>query len=168
MEPQRPRRSDVVFSLALVGIGAAGAGAGTAYLSVHLAVRMPPTDSWLLYVAAPLAALLIGPLFWWRFLLKPNRLTLQRGIAVGLLGSVVAHPLTWYLANLLAFLLGRPTGGMGVLVMNPLLDLVGCLVIAPFSLLYAGWLTALLGGVIGGSFTWAYRSCPRVQGAGPA
>jgi hypothetical protein len=84
---------------------------------------------------------------------------------VGLLGSVVAHPLTWYLVNLLAYLTGMPTDGMGILVMNPLLGLFGCLVLAPFSLLYVGWLTALLGGMMGGGFTLAYRWCPRVRAA---
>jgi hypothetical protein len=163
MQPQRPERAAAAFSLVLIGIGAAVVAAASAYVGVHLAVSIPPADSWLFYLAAPLAALLIAPLFGWLFLLRPNRLTLRRGIVVGVLGSVAAHPFTWYLANLLAYLTGMHTGGMGFLVMNPLLDLVGCLVIAPFSLLYVGWLTALLGGVMGGGFTWAYRSCPRVR-----
>jgi hypothetical protein len=166
MEPQRPARVDVAFSLVLVGLGAALAAAVSAYVGVHLAVPIPPADSWLFYLSAPIAALVIGPLFCWLFLLKPNRLGVRRGIVVGVVGSVVAHPLTWFLANLVAFLTGMPTGGMGILVMNPLLDLLGCLVVAPFSLLYVGWLTALLGGAMGGSFIWASRLCPRTQATG--
>ena len=165
MDAQRLRRSSVVVSLVLVGIGAAVVAAGSAYVGLHLAAPMQSADSWLFYLSAPVAALVIGPLFCWLFLLRPNRLTLRRGIVVGLLGSVVAHPLTWYLVNLLAFLTGMPTDGFGILVMNPFLDLFGCLVLAPFSLLYVGWLTALLGGVMGGGFIWAYRLCPRTQAA---
>jgi hypothetical protein len=168
MELQRLRRVSLAFSLVLVGVGAAVTAAGSAYIGVHLAVPIPPADSWVFYLAAPLAALLIGPLFVWFFLIRPNRLTLRRGIVVGLLGSVVAHPLVWYLANLVAYLIGMPTAGFGILVMNPWLDLIGCLFLAPFSLLYVGWLTALLGSMMGASFTWAYRSCPRVQRPGPA
>src|SRR6185437_1342657 len=94
MDAQRLRRSSLIFSLVLVGIGAAVLAAGSAYIGLHLAAPMQSADSWLFYLSAPVAALVIGPLFCWLFLLRPNRLTLRRGIVVGLLGSVVAHPLT--------------------------------------------------------------------------
>lgn len=151
-------------SLILSGLTAALTGAGAAFLGVEFAtIGNPPADSWLLSVAAALAAGLIGPLCWWLCCLRPRRFTVFRGSTVGVVGSVIAHPLTWFLTNLLAHLSGMRAAGMGNLVHPPLADLGYYLLLTVEGLVFVGWLTTLLGGILGGGFTWAYHSCARVR-----
>jgi len=48
-------------------------------------------------IYAPLAALLVGFPLWW-LLILPGHTTSQRGMLVGILGSVLAHPLMFTIA----------------------------------------------------------------------
>lgn len=150
MSLPRSKRSDVWYSLLLVGGGAALAGLAAAILALQFYGTSYGTRVAVFYLAAPLAAALLGPYLWWRAIIKPDRLSVRRGIGVGVLGASLAHPLAWYLALVLAFLTGEQTVA-GILVTNPLLDLLAPLFLAPFSLIYVGWITALVGGVAGGA-----------------
>ncbi len=141
------RRSDIWQTLLLVGICSAIAGYGAAWLSFKFYTAN--TDVGMIYPAAPLAALLIGPLFWWRSIMKVRRLSIRRGIVVGILSSIAAHPLTWFLAMLLALLNGSPTVA-GVLIFNPLVALGNSLVLSLFSMIEVGSITVLVGGITGG------------------
>jgi hypothetical protein len=116
-------------------------------------------------VAAVLAAGLIGPLGWWLCCLRPQRFTVCQGSTIGVVGSVIAHPLTWFLGYLWVHLSGMRTAGVGNLVYPPLADLGDYLVYTILGLVLVGWLTALLGGILGGGFTWAFRSCAHVRSA---
>ena len=82
-------------------------------------------------------------------IVKPGRLSLRRGIAVGALAAIIAHPCVWYVALVLAFLTGQPTVA-GILVNNPLQNVVAAVFLGTVSLIYTGWLTALVGGAVGG------------------
>ena len=148
----RSKRSDVWYSLLLVGGGAALAGLAAAILALQFYGTSYGTRVAVFYLAAPLAAALLGPCLWWWAIIKPDRLSVRRGIGVGVLGASLAHPLTWYIALVLAFFTGEPTVA-GLLVFNPLQDLLASLFLAPFSLIYVGWITALVGGVAGGAIT---------------
>lgn len=154
----RFKRSDIWYSLLLVGAGAALAGLAATLvalrfmrvqLSLQNGVETIPSGMAVFSVAAPLAAALLGPCLWWWAIIKPGRLSVRRGIGIGVLGSILAHPLAWYAALVLAYLTGQTTVA-GLLVTNPLLDLLGAVILAPFSLLWVGWITALVGGVAGG------------------
>jgi hypothetical protein len=154
----RFKRSDIWYSLLLVGMGAALAGLTAAtiasrfidlWLSVQNGVVTILPSFTVFYVAAPLASALLGVCLWWWAIIKPGRLSVRRGIGVGVLGATLAHPLAWYLALVLGYLTGE-TAVAGVLVNNPLLDIPGALILAPFSLLWVGWITALVGGIAGG------------------
>src|SRR5215469_16978181 len=101
----RSKPWDVWYSLLLVGAGAALAGLAAASLALRFA-GMPMAE---FYLAAPLAAALLGPGLWWWAIIKPGRLSVRRGIGVGVLGACLAHPLAWYIALVLAVLRGQST-----------------------------------------------------------
>ena len=159
-----PHRSAPWYRLCLIGIGASLTGLSAAFLALNVPFGLSSfPEKPVFYVAAALAALLIGPLLWWLFILRPNRSTLRRGILIGMLGSVAAHPLTWFLAELMVYFMGRQTWMGSVLINPPLEALVGSPIYAVFSLVYVGWLTTLIGGVMGGVFIGAQRACPGCQ-----
>src|SRR5258708_261240 len=140
--------SDTRYTLFFVVIGASLAGFSAAFLSLNFLPALSAfPDKELFYAAAALASLLIGPLFWWFFIIKPNRMTMRRGIVVGILGSIAAHPLTWFLAELMAYFMGRHTWMGSVLVNPPLVALLGSPIYSVLSLVYAGWLTMFIGGI---------------------
>jgi hypothetical protein len=155
----RFKRSDVWYTLLLVGVVAAL----VSFVAAILALKsLYPGGAWQNWWAtippdfttfpliASLASALLGPALWWRMIIKPGRLSVRRGIAVGALAGIIAHPIVWYAALALAYLTGRPTVATTILVTNPLQDLLSAIVLAIFSVLFVGWLTALIGGVVGG------------------
>lgn len=164
----RFKRSDVGYTLLLVGITAALAGFVAAVLAIRLMYLMPGTQVWdwfsippavaTLPLAATLAAAVLGPILWWRMIIKPGHLSVRRGIAVGALIGIITHPLIWYMALVLAFLRGQPTVA-GILVSNPLQDLLAAAFLAIVSLICVGWLTALIGGVVGGVIALLQSRC---------
>ncbi len=162
MTPSFPKRSATWSTLLLVGISAALVGGGAAFLALTfwwtLNGQEPHyLDSGVFYLAPALVSLLIGPLFWWLMILRPRRLTLRRGILVGILSSLVAHPLTWFLALVILSLSRRNTNlgsaypiNIGLEIHNPIELLQGSLVLSVLSLFYVGWITLIVGGVAGG------------------
>jgi hypothetical protein len=141
----RSKRLDVWCSLLLVGVGAALAG----LIAATFALRFSGMPIEQFYLAAPLAAALLGPCLWWWMIIQPGRLSVRRGIGIGVLGASLAHPLAWYAALVLAFLTGERTIA-SINVINPAQDLLSSLFLAWFSLIYVGWITALVGGAAGG------------------
>jgi hypothetical protein len=140
----------VWYSLLLVGGGAALAGLAAAFFALWFYGTSYVVQVAVFYLAAPLAAALLGPCLWWWAIIKPDRLSVRRGIGVGVLGASLAHPLVWYMALVLAFLTGeQPVPFM--LITNPVQDLLEALSLAWFSLILVGWITALVGGVAGGA-----------------
>jgi hypothetical protein len=137
-------------SLLLVGASAALAGLTATAVALRFVGSSPADYYAVCYLTAPLAALLLGPSLWWWAIIKPGRLSSLRGIGVGVLGAGLAHPLAWYIALALTFLMQERTiGGIngGVNVSNPAQDLFASLVLAGFSLISVGWITALIGGL---------------------
>lgn len=55
-----------------------------------------------LFIQAALAALLTGGPLWWLVIVRPRRATLKRGFLVGIVGSVLAQPLMFLIATLIA------------------------------------------------------------------
>jgi phosphotransferase system glucose/maltose/N-acetylglucosamine-specific IIC component len=154
----RFNRSDVWYSLLLVGIAATLASFVAAILAIRLMYTdgdwqnwwaMLPPDYKPLPLFAGMASAVLGPAFWWWIIIKPGRLSVRRGILVGALVGIVAHPVVLYAAFVSAYFAGHQTV-MSFQVTNPLRDLVTAIVVAVFSVIIAGWLTALIGGVFGG------------------
>ncbi len=119
----------------------------------------------LLYLSAALASLLVGPFFWWLIVLRSRRITPGRGAWVGVVGSLVAHPLTWLLAIRLNALLS----GRGFLYLEPERVsspgdvLLSVAFFSWYSLILMGWFTALIGGLAGAGVAWGLRRQPPRQ-----
>ncbi len=167
MFPLRRKQLDIWYTLLLVGIGATLTGLVATILvfrfyAFQLTLQNGQEtllhDINVFYIAAPLASALLIPCLWWRLIIKPSRLNVSRGIGIGLLGSIIAHPLAWYLALLFAFLLKAKTIG-SITVGNPLENLVGCLFLSLFSLIEVGWITILVGGLAGGCIAFLQSKC---------
>src|SRR5947209_170885 len=150
-----PKRSTTWSMLSLVGMSAALAGIGAALLSLMFVSTVPslngiassPLDVVVFSLAAALGSLLIGPLFWWLFIIRPRQFTRLRGVLVGSLGSLVAHPLTWLLALMLASLGGMNTIlDLGIEHYTLIEKLQAIPILSIYSLELVGWLTALIGG----------------------
>jgi hypothetical protein len=154
-----PKRSATWFTLFLVGISAALAGWVAALLAFTFVSIVGIVGVWPYFVElyvveyslpAALSSLLIGPLFWWLFIIQPRQLTLRRGILVGSLGSLVAHPLFWFLAMVIASLRGtKIVSVLGIKHLDLIGELLESLFLSMWSLLFVGWITALVGGVVG-------------------
>jgi hypothetical protein len=81
---------------------------------------------------------------WWSARRRPSRWT---GIGIGVLVGVFVHPLTWYLALLLAFFHGD-RGTLGDPTLTPWESLAGVWVYSFFSFLLAGWLSCPISAAI--------------------
>ena len=146
------RHSDLWYTLFVVGIVAALAGFGAASLVFQLLGLLGPQGGWMRHaplvvpLAAALASLLLGPFLWWRLISQPCALTLRRGIYCGVLGGLVAIPLTWILVTAFYALTNTDhvASSLGVV-----LFVAGLLGLPLISLICLGGFTALIGGVTG-------------------
>lgn len=96
------------------------------------------------YIAAPLAALLVGIPAWVRFLILPQKVTPGRGAALGAVCSLIAHPVMWISIWLIG--LSQPglfSGDAGMVV-----------VVVFYSLLIGGWITTPIGAIAGALLAW--------------
>jgi hypothetical protein len=68
---------------------------------------------------------------------------MRRAIGAGILFSLLAHPLAWYLTMILSFTahLFDPAGPFGVLGLDPFSALFASIVLSLYSLVLVGWLT---------------------------
>lgn len=132
----KPPRIFWLFMGLVIVLAADGATA----LVFHTTAQGFNSDFSLLYLAAPAAALLIGIPAWFRFIVKPNRMTIKRGLLVGILSSIAAHPIMWMLFWIpTLFMLQALTPP---LFSFPLLEII-------FSLIYGGWATTSIGALTG-------------------
>jgi hypothetical protein len=97
-------------------------------------------------IAAPLAALLVGLPVWSLYVIQAENVTIKRGIAVGSLCSIAAHPIMWMIISISNFLLYIFTHRLD----SNLSSSAGTLLIAVlFGLIYVGWITTIVGGIAG-------------------
>jgi len=139
----------IVFISVCIALAAEIAAALTLAF-VHIAFPLTFNGNVSLFlVCAPIAGLLVGLPIWWRFVAKPRHATIGRGIFLGILSGIIAHPLAWLCFMLLSSLLG-----VDFFPRQPLPDLPSLLqAIIPFSLfslVYVGWIAVAVGGIAGG------------------
>jgi hypothetical protein len=110
-------------------------------------------------VVVPVAGLLVGLPTWWLFVARPRQFTRWRGIALGMISGIVAHPLVWIgadfewtlveLSNLTsASTSNLPSSPPEVFV--PPISLFLVLPLSLISLTVVGWITVAVGGIAGG------------------
>ena|SRR5579859_4836951 len=122
---------------------------GSSYIGASL------QEAWPLFLSSVFAAVLSSVLVWWKLIIKPFRVTMGRGIGAGVLGSIMAHPLTWLFLFLFSYSFtggdlsfGNNGGSLGQVQNLPQL-IEGVIAFSVLSLLFLGWLTALVGGTGG-------------------
>lgn len=124
--------------------------------SLLILSRAGSSDWAVLVYSAPVAAFCISFLLWWLVIERSYRISPVKGIIVGALTGVFAHPLAWYLAILYFYVTGARTS-LGEETLNPLDGIGASFVFSGVSLLLTGWLTILAGAIVGG-FIAAFES----------
>lgn len=120
MSSARPPR--IFWSLLILAIVLAAETA--AALAYHAISDQDMSNGMVFYIAAPLAALLVGLPSWWFYVVEPRRATVLRGFTVGALGSLVTLLLVgmlfgpfWYIAVFLAGWATTPIGGTAGIIL---------------------------------------------------
>lgn len=138
--PVAPKAIWLLMSLGVVLAAEIAAALSLVFLALVLPLLYNGTGSPSLQVpglvvmlVAPFVGLLVGLPAWWRFVAKPNTITLRRGVVVGALSGLVAHPLLW--------LCILPSLGFGLILVLP---------VSALSLIFVGWITAAVGAIAGG------------------
>jgi len=142
------RLAAIWYTLILVGIGAAITAAAACFL-IDFVASFNISWTWLrppaqFYITTAISSLLIGPCLWWHLIIKPGKLTVKRGSWVGLLGSILVHPLAWFLLTLLALVVQGSTPGSLSFSLA-----MGFILLPLTSLITVGWLTGIIGGLAG-------------------
>jgi hypothetical protein len=110
-------------------------------------------------VVVPVAGLLVGLPTWWLFVARPRQFTRRRGIVLGMISGIVAHPLVWIgsvfeltlveLSNLTSAPTSNLPSGLPEVFVPP----VSLFLVVPMSvlsLIVVGWITVAVGGIAGG------------------
>ena len=79
-------------------------------------------------------------------------LSMRRAVGAGMLFSLLAHPLAWYLTMIVSFVarLLDPAGPFGVLGVDPFSALFGSLFLSLYSFVLVGWLTLSVSAFLAG------------------
>lgn len=152
----------ILGPLAGVEVVSIAAGLLAAYLSLIFVgaqgMRMSPADTRDIYIGVAVASAVVGLLYWRALTSDEYVLTLGAGILLGVGCSLLAHPLTWLLALLINGLTGNPSGFLGTTWQGqspaPVIELVGSVFFSIYSLIYVGWITSIVGGIVGGALAW--------------
>ena len=102
----------------------------------------------LLYTA-PIAAFLTGTFFWWLLITRTKRITIQKGIWVGMLIGLLSHLFAWYFA-LLVFYVLTVRNVIGTQIHSLQQYLFIGMINSLTSIFIVGWITVPGGGLIGG------------------
>lgn len=138
----------------LLGLGIVLAADGATALVFHTTAAWASTHSLTLYLAAPLAALLVGIPAWLHFIVKPRQVTIKRGLLLGIVCSVIAHPVMWMLLFLSAPFL--PSTALSLSFSLLLFEVI-------YSLIYGGWATTLIAALTGTLLILLQRTLTRAQ-----
>lgn len=128
----------------LVGIG----------VGLHIAYTATASDYKFFFVYSGLAAFLTSSILWYYLVAKPEVFTTKRGIMIGVISGAFSHYVCWYINFIVMNLCNKATRGCVDSLGAPPADLWNALwgagVLSLYSLLFYGWVTLPLGGLIGG------------------
>ena len=100
--------------------------------------------------SAGIAAFLAPCFIWYIMIERRERISVSRGITVGVLGAALAHFVCWYLFILSNYIEKLYLGKLTENVIDPLLGILAALTYSLVSLPLFGLLTLPIGGLIGG------------------
>ena len=100
--------------------------------------------------SAGIAAFLDPCFIWYIMIERRERISVSRGITVGVLGAALAHFVCWYLLLLSSYIKHLYLGKLIENVIDPLLGILAALTYSLVSLPLFGLLTLPIGGLIGG------------------
>ncbi len=159
------RQKRLHLSIGGFGVLAAVLSLGFFFLltSLKAALFLPAItpSSVTLAVSATLAVSLTGMLFWWLFIVFPNRLTLLRGVLAGIVSIICAIPLMWVFIGVYLVLIGYLpfTYYLGIVLYGTLLSFVFLFfpVVGEMFPWWIGWFMLLIGGSAGGMYALLLR-----------
>jgi len=103
------------------------------------------------FISSAGIAAFLAPCFIWYFMIeRRKRISVSRGITVGVLGAALAHFVCWYLLLLSRYIEHLYLGKLTENVIDPLLGILAALTYSLVSLPLFGLLTLPIGGLIGG------------------
>lgn len=115
-------------------------------------------EGWM--VLAPIAGLAAagcGALLWKGIIGTRERPPLWRGVLTGFLVGFIAHPVAWYGMILFNYSFGG-LSSLGEEPLGPWDGLGGAFVFSFWSWLLFGWITILVGALLGSAMVWRVRS----------
>src|SRR4051812_38322638 len=110
---------------------------GATALILHF---LPMSPANMFYLAAPAAGLIVGIPAWFRYVVISRHATIKRGVAVGIVGSIIAHPVMWIILSL-PNLLTLPNSNEFAPSGWPIFVI--------YSLIFGGWATTPIGALAG-------------------
>jgi hypothetical protein len=150
MASTNPSRTNLLWSLAT--------GFVTALVAFAVAVFLVwGNSSWTaLMPAAPIATFLAAFLATWLLLTYLRPVTIWKGVGIGVIAGLLAHPFTWYLMSLYLYFSGT-TSSLREPTLNPIEALWGSLILSLFSLAIIGWITIPISAVGGALLVYLYK-----------
>lgn len=128
-------------------------GGGCAFLAASIVAQ--PGNSWggergILAFSASIAAAITAWGLWRYCAARSQWISVRRAIGAGMLFSILAHPLAWYLTMCISFFahLLNPSVLSGSLDVDPISAFLGSIFLAQVSLLLVGWLTLPVGAMM--------------------
>ena len=102
--------------------------------------------------SAGIAAFMAPCFIWYIMIERRERISVSRGITVGVLGAALAHFVCWYLFILSGYIEKLYLGKSIENIIDPLSGILAALTYSSFSLLFFGLLTLPIGALIGGCY----------------
>ena len=102
--------------------------------------------------SAGIAAFLAPCFIWYIMIERRKRISVSRGITVGVLGAALAHFICWYLFLISSYIEHLYLGESTEKLVGPLEGILAALTYSLFSLPLFGLLTLPIGGLIGGVY----------------
>jgi hypothetical protein len=158
------RRLFFWFEGASVLLGGGCAFLAASFLSIHssnfLVAFHWDSENSILTLCASMAAALTGLGLWRYCTARVRWLSLRRAMGAGMLFSLLAHPLAWYLTMIVSFIahLLDPAGPFGVLGVDPFSAVFGSLFLSLYSLVLVGWLTLSVSALLATGLLFLLRS----------
>lgn len=124
-----------------------------------LSISVLPWQGWREMIFASALGAFLSTLFLWKkfILLHPNP-TIWRGAGIGVLISILSYPISWYLVLLYGYITGA-TDSLGGKAANPVESIAGAFIMSFASFIFLGWLTVLIGAIIGMIVTKFSNAC---------